>query len=403
MKRILLIIPFCLLVACDDAEPLDSQPADPGNPLCADLASTCIKMQQGCVVDEAGAAECSRCEFGTHPIAPYAGCVPIQGTPLRHEFAPWDLEAGEEIPSICQSWMLNNEEEIWVNTVEFENTGSYHHSNWFFVPQDYNDWPTEPWVDCYGEGFHEVEAALAGGVLFAQTTQVRQELQKFPDGVAVRIPPHSRIITVTHLLNWNPEPVTTEMNLSFYTLTPEEVEVPLTPFQLIYTPLDIPAQATSTFETRCNVREAYEDLFKDEDFDMDLYYLLPHYHTLATGFEVGIVGGERDGEVLLHTGPLGEEATGQVFDPPIPLSDSDGLSMKCSYHNLTDDTVEWGIGDQEMCELLGFARIKMAFTAGPSDNEIVGEEEGVVVNEGSCDVTGFAFSQTKEGGSPPGE
>lgn len=363
---------------------------------CAPIAESCVADLDGCRL-ESGEPTCAQCPFGTHPVRPLGACEPIAGDKWENQFASWTLEPGEEIGSLCQSWVLDNDTELFVNAVEFENTGAYHHSNWFFVPENYKEWTTEPWLNCYDDGFHEIDAALAGGVLYAQSTQVRKELQKFPEGVVVRIPPRSRVITVTHLLNYEPTPITTDMKLSFYTVAEDEVKVKLAPFQLIYTPLEIPPNATSEFTSECDLQAAFEGLFK-EPLEAKLYYMLPHYHDLATWFEVSLFGGELDGTSLIAQNARNGDPFGRMYDPPIDLSKATGMKFTCRYHNPTDETVRWGIGDQEMCELLGFVDSRMAFSAGPSDNVLVGEEGGVVYNYGDCTVTGFGFSQTKAGG-----
>jgi len=43
---------------------------------------------------------------------------------------------GEEVLGLCQSWTLNNPEELWVNAVELGQDVASHHSNWTFVPDN---------------------------------------------------------------------------------------------------------------------------------------------------------------------------------------------------------------------------------------------------------------------------
>src|SRR5688572_24341769 len=58
------------------------------------------------------------------------------GTTLSHDFPTQTLEPGFEQSGLCQSWTLDNPEELWVNQVVVTNDGGYHHSNWFWVPDD---------------------------------------------------------------------------------------------------------------------------------------------------------------------------------------------------------------------------------------------------------------------------
>ena len=84
--------------------------------------------------------------------------------------------------------------------MELEQSEASHHSNWTFVPDDQFTGPDGSWK-CKDRGYSQLTAALQGGVLYAQSTQATREVQKFPDGVVVRIPPRSRIISDVHVLN----------------------------------------------------------------------------------------------------------------------------------------------------------------------------------------------------------
>lgn len=365
------------------------------DPRCHEVLAGCLERQRTCIV-EGDEARCVACAPGLYPDRSDGVCRTIPGTPLSHVFADQTIEAGEEIGSLCQSWVLNNDEPLWVNAVEMDNDGGYHHSNWFFVPEDFRDWPTEPWMDCYDDGFHEIDAALAGGVLYAQSTQVRRELQKFQPGAAVRIPPRSRIITVTHLLNYLPDALTTGLRMTIHTLPESEVLTPLTPAQLIYTDLQIPGKATSTFSGTCDLAASWSGLFPGEPMDIKVHYVLPHYHDLGDGFEVALVGGPRDGEKIVELGSYSTDPFGFAFDPPIDLSEATGLSFTCRFKNPRDATVRWGIGDQEMCEALLFLESPMAFSAGVNTTSTEstisgGVDDGVRVFGGECGVLAFPY------------
>lgn len=357
---------------------------------CEPILESCLTRQSTCGI-EAGEPVCQQCPAGQFAARPTGLCEDIPGTALEHDFGVQTLTGGQEIGSLCQSWVLDNDEEIWVNAVEMDNDGYYHHSNWFFVPEDYKDWPKEPWLDCYDGGFSEVDAALAGGVLYAQSTQVKFELQKFVPGAAVHIPPRSRVITVTHLLNFTPLEKTTGLRLTMHTLPKADVTIPLTPAQLVYSDLKLPKQALSSFGGTCDIKSQYQHLGFAEPMALKLHYVLPHYHALGAGFRVTIVGGARDGEVIVDLGAYASDPFGFAFDPPIDLSDATGLSFTCAYDNPTDKVVHWGIGDQEMCEGLLFLESPMAFVARVSETASETKVNDVTKFEGECSVLGFPF------------
>lgn len=367
---------------------------------CIEGREMCAEKQQGCRQDPTTFEEtCFPCAEMEMPDESGA-CVRIDGTMLEHDFGSLTIEGGGEYNGVCQSWILNNPEELWVNAVEFSSQGFYHHSNWFFVPEGNHDYKDGNWYDCYNDGFEEITAALKGGVLFAQSTQVNREVQRFGKGVALRIPPYSRIIAATHLLNYTPNEVTTRLIMRLYTLDKGELEVKLTPFRLGYYPLDIPPNATSEFRTECNIDDAFLSA-DDKNLDMKVHYVLPHYHSLGADFRLGIHGGERDNETLFSLGAFGGDPFGKVFDPPVDLTGAKGLEFSCTFSNPRDEAVGWGIGDQEMCLMLGFAESTVAFDGSVQETTLLGpDENGIVQHAGPCNVTGFKFSQNKSGGIP---
>lgn len=388
----LLLLSFALIACGDDASgPSAEPPFAFDDPRCEAIAAECMHRQRGCWLDaDAGEASCRVCPAGHHPAGAHAGCVATAGRVLSHDFGEITLDPGEEIGSVCQSWVLDNDEELFVNAVELTNGGGYHHSNWFFVPEDYKGWSTDPWYDCYNTGFHEIDAALAGGVIYAQSTQVRFELQKFSDGAVVRIPPRSRIIGATHLLNFHPEPLTTRLGMTLYALPPEDVAVRLVPAQFVYHDLAIPAAQVSYAGGTCDLDAAHRDLF-DAPLAMKVHYALAHYHDLGHGFDLRVVGGPEDGRRLIDHGAYAAEPIGFAFNPPVDLAGATGLAFGCSFDNPRDEVVNRGIGDQEMCDALLFIEADMAFAASVGTTSTVETVGGIEHHSGHCGVTAFPF------------
>jgi len=203
LRAAALVAPLVVVVGCGRDEAPAAPPPLTG---CAALLSTCLADQKSCVEDAAGDARCEACAVGQY-AADSGQCEAIGGSPLAHDFETFTVEPGVEIEGLCQSWTLGNATEIWVNAVELEQDVASHHSNWTFVPSDQFEGPDGIW-SCAARGYNQVTAALSGGVIYAQSTQAPREVQKFPAGVAVRIPPYSRIIGDVHLLNTGDEPVT---------------------------------------------------------------------------------------------------------------------------------------------------------------------------------------------------
>jgi len=348
---------------------------------CLEKMAECRVFQRGCEERPEGAV-CVAC--GTGRYADAGGeCLPIEGEPLQHEWAEFTVEPGEEILDRCQSWTLNNEEPIWVHAVELEQNESSHHSNWTFVPDQYFDGPDGVWP-CDERDYHQTTAALYGGVLYAQSTQTGHEVQRFPDGYAVRMPAHARVIGDVHLLNVTPEPVTGRAVVTIYGVDERDVSVNLAPMHMTYHELDIPPRSRSRFHAACDYATQFADNGVSR-FDVTLVWLLPHTHALGRRFFLRVVGGELDGQSLLDVGGTLGEAMGRTFDPPLPLTGATGLEFGCEFDNPRDETVHWGFGDQEMCEFLGFADSSALFETHIREVNPEGEVDGMPSFTGPCD------------------
>jgi hypothetical protein len=357
------------------------------------MLSQCLAIQQIC----ADGPMCQACPEGQY-ADPSGVCKPI-GNAMTHDFPEISSASGQEELGSCRSWTLNNPTELWVNAVEMTQDESSHHSNWFFVPDDKYKVPDGIWR-CRDNGFDELTAALAGGVLYAQSTQARHEVQKFANGAAIRIPPWSTIVSDIHILNATGNPVTGHARLSIYAVPLNEVKVKLAPFHLGFTALQIPPLESSRSRGSCDLYSAFQNAF-NHDVDAKVYYILPHFHSLGYHFFVNHVGGKRDGQSLFDSMGAVGEARGRAFDPPIDLSGDDGLAFGCDFDNPRPDTVQWGFGDQEMCELLGFSGSPLAWEGQITSVHADSTASDMPTFTGVCSVIAFEYDFTKPGGPGP--
>ena len=319
--------------------------------------------------------------------------APVESAVVRHSFGFYELSPYEEVLP-CISWTLQNEEPLYVQAATLSNDGFYHHSNWTVVPEDMYPGPDGFW-DCDSRGFNQVTAAIAGTVLMAQSTQAVQERQEFPPGVVVVIPPRHKLVAGAHLLNTSDVTVRTELRMALEIVHPRHVRSILAPFHLDNRALTIPPQRESRFRLECDLRDAFEQV-AGRPLDMRIRYVLPHFHYKANFWRLEIVGGPRDGEVLHELHGFAADPGGVAFDPPIDLTGAHGLRMTCGYLNDTDQTLVWGIGENEMCEMLGLAESPVLMDAGAqraSDNQVVGTENGILINEAPCSAVAIEPSE----------
>lgn len=341
---------------------------------------------------------------GSSTPAPYVPECDADGSCVyRHSFPLESLAPGEEINRRCVVWTLENETDLWVNTVRVTNPGGYHHSNWYFVPEDFTPEPDGAF-DC--PRFNDLAAAVQGGVLFAQSTQSTDETQQFGAGVALRIPKRSRIIANTHLLNVLPNAIETGLGLEIHTVATENVTVRLTPFRLVYNDLKIAPQKRTEVSASCDVQPEFEKTIEGSPFTLKIHYVLPHYHELGEFFELRYVGGPRDGEAIIRLEGGTGEPWGHTFEEPIdvPGAGANGLAFTCGFNNPRTEEVGYGIGDQEMCVMLGFAETPFAFEGSVDHRQtdtVTEVSDELRQTSGPCFVFGVPFMQEGPTDLPP--
>ena len=322
-----------------------------------------------------------------------SGCDDPECDPAREScelaatFVDLAAPAGHDDDDWCVTWRLDNPTDLWVNTFTQTNTGYLHHANYFFVPEHIYDVP-DGLHRCSQIGFSEVTAALSGGVLFAQSTQALEEQQQFPAGVAIRVPARVRIVGNVHLLNSTDAPNRTNVTIRMETIPADSVDVALAPFRLNYEDLIIPARSKAEFTSTCDLASPHESIVGGP-LDLGLYWVLPHYHARGSLFRLQVAGGPRDGEEIYRLDGYDDAGDGRAFDPAFELAGATGITFTCGFDNRDDVDVRWGIkASDEMCMMLGFARMGMAFDATVERGEgtLVSQTDGVYRYTGPCGI-----------------
>ena len=356
-------------------------------------AALCLGLHGGCKDDADGSAAGTgdsgtgaSDETGESGDDDAATELPEGHARVVHSFGTQMLAPLEETQP-CIQWTIGNEEPVYVNKVTMSNDGGFHHSNWFVVPETFAA-GADGFFDCNERGFTELEAAIAGTVLTAQSTQSRFETMALPEGVVVKIPPRHKVVAGGHLLNLSAADYPTELRMELEIIHPRMVQVVTAPFRLSYTALDIAPFSETRFSGDCNFASLYEGQ-TGEPIDLTLYYVLPHYHYLGNFFDLSILGGERDGESVFRLDGFNADANGAPISPPLSLAGAEGFSFTCGYDNWRDVNIGWGIGDQEMCVMLGLADSKLLIDASVGNGGLVGEQDGIKLHEGSCGVLGL--------------
>jgi hypothetical protein len=269
----------------------------------------------------------------------------------EHTFPAVDVMPGEEKLDLCQSWTLNNPEELWVNAIEMTAGPGWHHSNWMFSPQSLFVGRDGTWR-CQDRGFDQAFAAAAGGVFFAQSTQSTGETQRFAPGTAFRIPPFSRVVGAIHLINASANAAQTSLRFRIHTIPAADVRTRLRPMAIDNRGIDVAARARSTSTTDCDFNGPWRTA-RMTPLDFRIHYILPHYHALATGMQLEVIGGPNDGRAVFMTSGRVGDPLGMILATPFDMTGATGLRLRCSYSNTTGTRIRWGENaTDEMCTML---------------------------------------------------
>ena len=324
-------------------------------------------------------------------VAVVVGCGSdaIDG-PRTLTFGPYSLAPGQEIVDQCVSATLHNDAPIYVNSVAFDSGPGFHHSNWFFVPEDRFPGADGTWP-CADRNYDQIAAAAFGGVLFGQSTQSPHEVQQFPPGAAIVIPRHSKIVAGTHLLNGGDTALTVPLALTITPIPVGDVTIRLAAMSFEDAALGIPPHRASRFSvTECDLAGAHQRILGRPP-DFSIYYGLAHYHALGTGLTIEAVRDDGTASTIFATTQQIGSPLGGAIDPPFAIAGYTKLRFSCTFDNPGDATIVWGFGAQEMCVFLGYTDSTYSWAGGAVTEELPGPgvDTGSIIDfTHACDVYG---------------
>jgi len=298
-----------------------------------------------------------------------AGCgTDSAGPPLVFHFGPYALQPGQEDTDLCVAVTLHNTDTLFVSSVEMIGAPGIHHSNWFWVPNNtgtFGAFPEGSFSCSQGDGmghpFDQQVAALFGGVLFAQSTQVTQDIQQFPPGDAIRIPPDARIVANIHLLNASDHSISVPLMLTLATIPEKDVTTLMAGFSMENLGIALPPMMASRFTVECDLSQNSGHV----PLDFHFFHALAHYHQFGTGLTWEAVRDDGSGvDTIWSTTETIGDSLGGMLDPPFVMAGHSKLRLTCDYDNPGDTTIVWGNGGGEMCIAFGYTDSPYVWTAG---------------------------------------
>ena len=270
-----------------------------------------------------------------------------------YAFGPFEIAPSQEVNDACVQITLGNANYVYVNSVELTTGPGFHHSNWFFVPERVFA-GGDGTYKCSDRDFNEPVAAIFGGVLFAQSTQAPHEVQQFPEGVAIKIPPHSKIVAQVHLLNPSDAALELAPTIRIVAIPEPTVTTTLAGISFEDMALGLPPNRQSKFTVECDLAPTHNQLF-GTDPNFKIYYALAHYHELGTALSVEAVKADGGSALVYTTSTHVGDVLGGLIDPAFDMTGYTKLRFSCEYFNPRSSVVKWGVGDQEMCVFLAFS------------------------------------------------
>lgn len=299
--------------------------------------------------------------------------------PRTFPFGPVTIDAHTEDLGTCVALTLDNNEPIYVNQVELITGPGFHHSNWLFVPEYLFPGP-DGTFNCEDRNYDQTAAGVLGGVFFAQSTQAPHEVQQFPAGVALKLPPRSKLVAQLHLLNNGDEALKLSPSIGYTPIPEADVTTNLASVTFEYHTLGLPPRKRSRFTVECDLAPRHRELF-DRDPDFKIYYALAHYHEWGTALRIEAVADDGAAATIYSTQNSVGDTLGGMIDPAFDMTGYTKLRLTCEYYNNTDRTIYYGNGGGEMCIFNAFSDSTYMWAGGALDNGNPGTP---------TDVDGFA-------------
>jgi hypothetical protein len=165
----------------------------------------------------------------------------------------------------------------------------------------------------------------------------------FPPGVALGMPAGAAIDLNLHYANRTAIPIKGEAFANLYLADPASVQHVAKPLNMANTSISLPPDQRTTLEKPFIVSQT-----------TTVFALTSHMHMLGERFQIKIVNGPRDGE-LVYENTDWEHPQLLLLKTPIVLQPGEGLKSVITWNNTTGHTVQFGLlSTDEMGIIFGY-------------------------------------------------
>jgi len=245
---------------------------------------------------------------------------------------------------------LGNASDVYVNRIQTAMRPLSHHFVLYSVDQSMAPgWPCTPAFNTVRDirnadgSMNLLNMIPMACHVFVAGSMTQNSDYVFPAGVALRLPPSMAIDMNVHYVNRTSGEIPGEAYANLYTVPLTQVQKVARTLNMSNTSISLPAGKTTTLEKTFTVSTT-----------TNVFMLTSHMHMLGVRFQIKIVGGSRDGE-LVYDNTDWEHPQTITFAQPIVLSPGQGLKSVITWNNTTDHTVTFGLqSTDEMGIIFGY-------------------------------------------------
>ncbi|HET9137097.1 MAG TPA: hypothetical protein VFO76_10700 [Candidatus Kapabacteria bacterium] len=164
----------------------------------------------------------------------------------------------------------------------------------------------------------------------------------FPSGVGLRMKAGSGIDFNTHYVNYTQDTILGECYANLYTMKPSEVQHEAQSLFLYNFDLTLPPHQQTV---------VHHIFTNDSTTAWNVFMLTSHNHAMGTVFQIKIVGGARNGELVYESHDWDHPAI-TMYSTPIVINPGEGLESIVTYNNTTDEMINFGLTSKDEMDII---------------------------------------------------
>ena len=276
---------------------------------------------------------------------------------IQYHIGPFDVYPNTEREFLYYVPPIDNA--YYINRVEIAMAPGSHHFIAYTFPNNY--FGSEPPLYEYRD-IHSpyIEQVLDSGMpntewltnvmtlqqhTFVTGTQWPSWSYSLPEGVALKIDSEFGLDLNPHYFNYTDEIIEGEVYLNLHTSPPQEIEHVAGILQLGENNINLPPHQETTITEIFSSNDIINSINIEPPSDassLNIFQLFSHAHQLMTRFDILILHPNGE-EELIYTALDYEHPPVLSFDPPLILTNGQGLISRATYYNNTDDYVNFGL------------------------------------------------------------